>query len=250
MKKCTSCEEQKGTRYIRGNVYFRIIVFSWPLSTKSCPRFILICFAQEIKPLSGLLSESPRKWGWFQGHNDRFLKYLGLKLKFQKTETCFCIWKNTDNNDINVFSSLENLCTFLLAEEKTWKRIFNTNCKVLQNCTGKQIMPSRIIINWLFNDIWCYLFIACFDWKIGVFQQRVLRVYYILKNVLRGVGTDTKILKAHSTRSASTSKAGLGRLPVTDILERGFWINVSTWHRFFKRQVQSSAEKWQNKVLN
>ena len=28
LKKCTSFEEQKGTRYIRGNVYFGIIIFS------------------------------------------------------------------------------------------------------------------------------------------------------------------------------------------------------------------------------
>ena len=26
-----------------------------------------------------------------------------------------------------------------------------------------------------------FLFIACFDWKIGIFQQMVVRVYYILK---------------------------------------------------------------------
>ena len=36
-------------------------------------------------------------------------------------------------------------------------------------------------VNWLFNDIWCNLFIVCFDWKIGVFQQTVVRVYYIFK---------------------------------------------------------------------
>ena len=29
--------------------------------------------------------------------------------------------------------------------------------------------------------MWYYLFIACFDWKVGVFQQTVVRVYYILK---------------------------------------------------------------------
>ena len=28
--------------------------------------------------------------------------------------------------------------------------------------------------------MWCYLFIGCFDWKICVFQQTVVRVYYIL----------------------------------------------------------------------
>ena len=49
MKKCTSFEEQKGTRYIRGNVYFRIIVFRYLSSTKPYLRFFLICFAREVK---------------------------------------------------------------------------------------------------------------------------------------------------------------------------------------------------------
>ena len=26
-----------------------------------------------------------------------------------------------------------------------------------------------------FIDTWCYLVIGCFDWKIGVFQQTVVR---------------------------------------------------------------------------
>ena len=29
--------------------------------------------------------------------------------------------------------------------------------------------------------MWCYLVIAFFDWKIGVFQQVLVRVYCILK---------------------------------------------------------------------
>ena len=29
--------------------------------------------------------------------------------------------------------------------------------------------------------MWCYLVIAFLDWKIGVFQQTVVRVYCILK---------------------------------------------------------------------
>ena len=49
MKKCTSFEEQKCTRYIRGNVYFGIIVFSCLSSTKPCLRFLLNCFVREIK---------------------------------------------------------------------------------------------------------------------------------------------------------------------------------------------------------
>ena len=49
LKKCTSFEEQKGTRYIQGKVYFGIIVFNCLSSTKPCLRFLLICFAWEIK---------------------------------------------------------------------------------------------------------------------------------------------------------------------------------------------------------
>ena len=89
--------------------------------------------------------------------------------------------KDTDNNDINIFLPLENPCTFLLVKEKTWKRIFNTNSELSQNRTEIQIMPSKTTIKWLFNDIWSYFFIACFDWRIGVFQQTVVRVCYILK---------------------------------------------------------------------
>ena len=36
-------------------------------------------------------------------------------------------------------------------------------------------MPFKTTVNWLFNDIWCYLVIGCSDWKISVFQQTVLR---------------------------------------------------------------------------
>ena len=71
-----------------------------------------------------------------------------------------------------------------------------------------------------------------------------------INNVLREAGIDTKIFKGHSTRSASTPKAGLAGLSVTDILERGSWTNASTWQRFYNRQVESSAEKYQNKVLS
>ena len=48
-----------------------------------------------------------------------------------------------------------------------------------KNRTAKQIALSKTKINWVFNDIWCYLFIACFEWKIGFFQQTVVRGYYI-----------------------------------------------------------------------
>ena len=33
------------------------------------------------------------------------------------------------------------------------------------------------------GHIWCYLVMVCFDWKIGIFQQTVVRVYILNENV-------------------------------------------------------------------
>ena len=44
-----SFEEQKGTRYIRENVHFGIIIFSCLSFTKPCLRFFLNCFVRVIK---------------------------------------------------------------------------------------------------------------------------------------------------------------------------------------------------------
>ena len=83
-----------------------------------------------------LLSEFVRKRGWFQGHNERFP---------------------------NIFLSLENPYTFLLAKEKTWRHIFNTNSELLQNGPEKQIMPSKatnkLAISW-----YMMLSIHCLFW--------------------------------------------------------------------------------------
>ena len=49
LKKCTTFDEQKVTRYIQRNIYFGIIIFSCLLSTKICLRFFLFCFDREIK---------------------------------------------------------------------------------------------------------------------------------------------------------------------------------------------------------
>ena len=48
LKKCTSFEQQKGAEYIRGNVYYGILVFSCLSSAKSGINFFFICFPQEI----------------------------------------------------------------------------------------------------------------------------------------------------------------------------------------------------------
>ena len=71
---------------------------------------------------------------------------------------------------------MENPCTFLLAKEKTWNCIFNTNKGLSQNHTEKQIMPSKTTVNWLFHDAFYCVFLvfpnlicfACID------KQRVI----------------------------------------------------------------------------
>ena len=127
-----------------------------------------------------LLSEFVKKWGWFHWHNERFQKYLGWKLRFQKTETRFCKLKSNNYKNINIFLLLENPSKILLSKEKTWKNIFNTNSELSQYCTEKQML-FRATVDWLFNDIWYYLVIGCLDWKIGIFQQTVVMIYYVLK---------------------------------------------------------------------
>ena len=55
-----------------------------------------------------LLSDFFRKWGWFHKHNEQF-----PQISWLETETRFCRWKSNDYNNINIFLSVENPCTFL-----------------------------------------------------------------------------------------------------------------------------------------
>ena len=134
-------------------------VFSCLLLTKPCLRFFWIWFAWEIKAFyqSSLESEV----------NFRDIMNVSPNLNFKKRRYGFADQRALITmNDIapitmtRVFLSLESPCIFWLAKEKTWKRIFNTNSELSQNRTENQIVPFKII-NWLFNDIWCHLFIAC-----------------------------------------------------------------------------------------
>ena len=50
---------------------------------------------------------------------------------------------------------------------------------------------------------------------------------WMLKSILMKSGVDTGVFKAHSTRSASTSKAGLKRTSIEGILKRRCWPNKS-----------------------
>ena len=96
---------------------------------------------------------------WCTSHRIGFWKIIYVILTAHSSMFATNVKKN--------FETKEKLSSMLLRGE--WKHA----------CT------THLTIVWLFNDIWCYLFIACFEWKIGVFQQTVVVVYFILKQTSR-----------------------------------------------------------------
>ena len=71
-----------------------------------------------------------------------------------------------------------------------------------------------------------------------------------LKNVLKSSAINVSLLTAHSTRSATTSKKSTSGLSMIEILDRGTWSSVSTWQRFYKKDIiQIRVENFQNSVM-
>ena len=71
-----------------------------------------------------------------------------------------------------------------------------------------------------------------------------------IKETLKLSGIDINTFKGHSTRSASSSKAGSAGLSVSDILNRGSWSQESTWQRFYNKPIINSNEAYQKSVLS
>ena len=63
-------------------------------------------------------------------------------------------------------------------------------------------------------------------------------------------GIDTKKFKAHSVRSAASSKVSDRGFSATEILSMGNWSNQTTWERFYHKKVRSSTENFQSALLN
>ena len=74
---------------------------------------------------------------------------------------------------------------------KTHFQHFKNYCKIVQKNKLWHSNSNKLAIY-----MWCYLFIACFDWKIGNFQQLFVRVYNILK-FLHGWFTLTILITAY-----------------------------------------------------
>ena len=72
---------------------------------------------------------------------------------------------------------------------------------------------------------------------------------WILK-MLDLAGINTNNFKAHSLRSASSSKVANLGLKLVDILENGNWSNESTWQRFYHKRVASASQRFQETLLS
>ena len=55
--------------------------------------------------------------------------------------------------------------------------------------------------------------------------------------------------KAHSTRFASTSKAGLQGASIDDILKQGSGSNESTWQRFYNKNIVEEGQIFQEMIF-
>ena len=51
------------------------------------------------------------------------------------------------------------------------------------------------------------------------------------------VGIDTSIFSPHSTRSAASSTAKKGRVPIDTILKTGVWRSMKTFGQFYDKEI-------------
>ena len=58
-----------------------------------------------------------------------------------------------------------------------------------------------------------------------------------IKQVMSDAGIDTRVFKAHSTRSASTSAAKAADVPVQDILSAAGWRSDSVFTKYYNKPI-------------
>ena len=70
--------------------------------------------------------------------------------------------------------------------------------------------------------------------------------------MLENSGIDTRTFKAHSVRSASSSKAKINGLSTPDILCRGNWSKASTFQKFYNKEilVEKASSSFQKSIFN
>ena len=61
---------------------------------------------------------------------------------------------------------------------------------------------------------------------------------------------NTEAFKAHSTRSASSSKAEVTGVPLTNISKQNHWSQASTFQRFYRKSTKEYDSNFQLGILN
>ena len=72
---------------------------------------------------------------------------------------------------------------------------------------------------------------------------------WVLK-MLAQAGIDTGKFKAHSMRSAASSKVAKLGLRMKEVLDNGNWSRESTWQRFYHKEIETTEQKFQNTLLS
>ena len=62
-----------------------------------------------------------------------------------------------------------------------------------------------------------------------------------IRTIMLSAGVVTSVFGAHSTRGAAASRASVSGAHVDSILRLGHWVRASTFFRFYKRSVDTSA---------
>ena len=70
-----------------------------------------------------------------------------------------------------------------------------------------------------------------------------------IKKILCFAGLDLRLYRAHSTRSASCSKASMKNVPVDNILSYGGWSRTSTFARFYSKPL-ADVNRFANSILH
>ena len=71
-----------------------------------------------------------------------------------------------------------------------------------------------------------------------------------VKEILCATGIDTRKYQAHSCRAASTSTAALKGVSLTTIIKSASWSNVSTFKRFYHKEIETGYESEESNFGN
>ena len=70
-----------------------------------------------------------------------------------------------------------------------------------------------------------------------------------IKTVMSSAGINVEKYKAHSVRSASSSKVNVACVPIEHILKVAGWSNAKTFAQFYNKELEDSSKTFSSAVL-